>query len=192
MGCSLGISAQMARALSQLPSPDDVAEVREILLEIAHMGLHDEHDLELPTVRIEDVAMWSEGGEQFRKMSRDALIRLSGYPGGIGDAPLLADFIDPYRRLHQGTPEFADAQASGLLEPVSLRWHQWVALLSGVTNFLEGKPFFVMDSVGLGKTFEALAMIAYIEWAREVYENAHQWPGAFGESRELMTRVAGH
>lgn len=64
--------------------------------------------------------------------------------------------------------------------PLALRWHQIVGVLKMLDNAFAGKPILLMDSVGLGKTIQVAAILAFLMFYRSYYEVQGEFPGHFG------------
>ena len=183
-----GIPASLSKALKALPTQAEIDRLLGMLDEALDLDitLEGRASIEVPEISEEEMSNWTEGTDRFDKLTIDELRALTGYAVdgvNIGDSPFLARLIDPARNLVPGTREFEVAEANGLLTKLLLRWHQWVAVLCGLHNVLREMPLLIMDGVGLGKTFEALALIGYIEWMREFWQRHRRWPGQIGKCR---------
>lgn len=64
-----------------------------------------------------------------------------------------------------------------------LRYHQLCCVDTTMRASLRGESMLLLDAVGLGKTVEAIALIAMRAYFYRVYEDTGKFPGKYGEHR---------
>jgi SNF2 family DNA or RNA helicase len=123
---------------------------------------------------------WSEGVEEYQDTSSDELWAMLGRP----------EKSVPFFNLKQDTESRRDPwtdegvkwlQVPSNGEPLTLRWHQLVGVLKLVENAFLGRPVLLMDGVGLGKTIQVAAFIAFLTWYRDYFTAHGKFPGRFGQ-----------
>ena len=131
-------------------------------------------DLDLPP-NIE----WSEGVEEFNKMSEDELWSMLGLPDKV--VPFFNTHYDPDNNhdpwTHDGHEWF---KITGNGKLLALCWHQLVAVMKLLINAFAGKGTPLMDDVGLGKTIVDAAFIAILSYYCEYYKVHKHYPRSFG------------
>ncbi|KAG2366148.1 hypothetical protein BDR07DRAFT_1373763 [Suillus spraguei] len=61
------------------------------------------------------------------------------------------------------------------------RWHQLVGILRLIDRVLDCKPVMLMDGIGVGKTMQAVGLIACLAHYREYYRKHGKFPGKFAQ-----------
>ncbi|KAG2354761.1 hypothetical protein BDR07DRAFT_1305104, partial [Suillus spraguei] len=61
------------------------------------------------------------------------------------------------------------------------QWHQLVGILRLIDRALDGRPVMLMDGVGVGKTMQAVGLIACLAHYREHYRKHCKFPGKFAQ-----------
>jgi hypothetical protein len=122
---------------------------------------------------------WSEGVEEFNKMSEDELWSMLALPDKV--VPFFNTHYDPDDHhdpwTHNGREWF---KITGNGKLLALRWHQLVAVVKLLINVFAGKGTPLMDNVGLRKTIVDAAFIVILSYYRKYYEVHKHYPGCFG------------
>lgn len=84
---------------------------------------------------------------------------------------------DPWLAKHNAWFE----KDSPARRPFKLRWHQLCAIVKIMENLLKQSGVLVMDAVGIGKTLEAIGVIAWRAYFLSVFEKQNKFPGKFGK-----------
>jgi hypothetical protein len=75
----------------------------------------------------------------------------------------------------------------GVHPNIILHWHQVVAVVHLLDNYMAGRPTLLWDDVGLGKTFTILALYAMISANRRSKAKCGRFLGAFGKWPRFLT-----
>lgn len=137
-------------------------------------------DLDLDRAELE----WTEGVEEYSKTPPDELWVMLGRP------EMSIPFFNPKQDPENHDP-WTPEGSKWLRDPsnrvsLMLRWHQLVGVLKMVENAFEKKPVLLMDGVGLGKTIQVAAFIAFLAWYREHFSVHGKFPGKFGARFSLL------
>ncbi|KAG2087837.1 hypothetical protein BD769DRAFT_1372784, partial [Suillus cothurnatus] len=124
-----------------------------------------------------DIGDWKSGVEEYDKCSEDEPWEDLGMPEKklpffqMRSDPDAA--IDPWSKYGQ---QWLDNPAG----PAHLapQWHQLVGILRLIDRVLDGRPVILMDGVGVGKTMQAVGLIAHY---REHYRKHGKFPGKFAQ-----------
>jgi hypothetical protein len=65
------------------------------------------------------------------------------------------------------------------LVPLNLDHRQVVGVVRKLMNAFKGHPIINSDDVGVGKTFQVLAVVAVLKWFAHYFDEHHQYPGAY-------------
>ena len=134
---------------------------------------------------------WKTGTSDFEHMTIAEIKECLQWPvDAKADAPFFNTHIDPARRVDptNGGP-WDDTLNANALVPLALQWHQWVGVACALVRIFKGLPVFLMDDVGLGKTFQAIAVMAWLEYLRLRKAKSGKWGGIFGEWRSRSKLV---
>ncbi|KAG2359170.1 P-loop containing nucleoside triphosphate hydrolase protein [Suillus spraguei] len=85
--------------------------------------------------------------------------------------------IDPWSEEGQQWLDDPHGHAQNLAP----RWHQLVGILRLIDRVLDGRPVMLMDGVGVGKTMQAVGLIACLAHYREHYRKHGRFPGKFAQ-----------
>lgn len=124
---------------------------------------------------------WEEGVEHLNKLTVERLWSNLGI-GRDDHFPFFNQLLDPDANFDHWTKagvEWFSARGNGqrlLLEP-----HQIIGLMMMATNAFGNKSTLQMDAVGLGKTIQATALVAYLAFCRSYYDVHKLFPGIFGQ-----------
>lgn len=168
-------------ALANLAKGDRVREVDEAIqaaLEtLSPEGLDTVEIPEGPTV---DLSEWREGVEDLRALSEDQLWEQLGFPNKA--LPFFQEWTDPDAMIESWTDagEKWLQTADGGRERLVPRWHQLVGILRMLQRGFDRQPVLVMDGVGIGKTLQAIGLIACLAFYRNHFEKHGHFPGIFG------------
>ena len=174
----------LENAILALPS---VRAVTHVQLTMDSLIANEEATTEVPMTEVGAVVgpEWKTGTTDYDGMTIEEIKGCLGWSlTARTDVPFFNTHIDPERRLHAHSDPNGWAQAlrEERLQPLVLKWHQWVGVICVLVRFFKGEPVFLMDDVGLGKTFQAFAVLAFLEFLRSRKERMNQWGGIFGES----------
>jgi hypothetical protein len=67
-------------------------------------------------------------------------------------------------------------------------WHQLAGAYVMIEGIFSGRPMFLMDAVGLGKTLQCLTVIMILTYYTEYFMRNGQFPGIFGECSLAILR----
>jgi hypothetical protein len=70
---------------------------------------------------------------------------------------------------------------TNLIQSLAPWWHQLVSILKMIDRVLDCEPVMLMDGVGVGKTMQAVGLIACLAHYREHYRKHRKFPGKFGK-----------
>ncbi|KDQ50051.1 hypothetical protein JAAARDRAFT_84325, partial [Jaapia argillacea MUCL 33604] len=122
---------------------------------------------------------WSDGvDEELKKKtipelwSMLGLLEMEGIPG-------FNRFIDPSGRNPKTDKAWFDCASQEQLEPLQLRWHQLIGLITLLGRVFDGKPLLLMDDVGIGKTIQIVALFATLAFFHDHRLKHGKFPGIF-------------
>ncbi|GBE89337.1 hypothetical protein SCP_1503450 [Sparassis crispa] len=171
----------MLKALDSLSTAAEILVMQNELKEVlAACGPNDDEEGVAPEVPDgPDVEVeWEDGVEEFKTMTREELLEALGIPKegipGFSKKQSKEGLVDPW------SEEF-DKLAPEDLEDLEPRWHQLVGMLKMMLKMINGEPVLLMDSVGVGKTMQAVGVIALRQWYREYYTQHGRFPGLAGK-----------
>jgi hypothetical protein len=127
-----------------------------------------------------DVGDWKSGVEEYDKRSEDELWEDLGMPEK--KLPFFQTRSDPDAAVDpwsEDGQQWLDNPASPA-QNLAPRWHQLVGILRLIDRVLDGRPVMLMDGVGVGKTMQAVGLIACLAHYREHYRKHGKFPGKFG------------
>lgn len=127
-----------------------------------------------------DYTGWTSGVEHMQAKTEDELWQMLGCPDG--HIKFFNDFLDPSAILEPRDGEewvkyIKDPNSDKL--PCRPKWHQLVGIYMLLDAAFDGKPMMLMDEVGIGKTMQIFALIAWLGWFHEFYESKKYFPGTF-------------
>ncbi|KAF9219651.1 hypothetical protein BS17DRAFT_769871 [Gyrodon lividus] len=170
----------VVNALSQLASANEIAANTIII----HASLENLNVDITKRVIIEvneniNISNWSEGVEALNMLTTDELWERLGLP----QKQLL--FFQEWRNpnlvvdawSNEGQQCLKDANSGR--QPLIPRWHQLVGIYRTLERVFKDKPLLLMDSVGLGKTLQAVRAIACMAYYRECFRTKGTFPGHF-------------
>jgi hypothetical protein len=172
----------LREALEFLASTNQVGQLTALIQEQIRMTSPDaEEHLDPFPLSIESNIQvdWSEGVEDLRHLTTKDLYQQLGYDA----LPFFNEMFDPlgthdpWISEHMGW--FKDPANGSPLVP---RWHQLLGIFKMVKASFAGNPILLMDEVGLGKTLQAVGVIATHAFYREFHTQHKRFPGAFGTS----------
>ena len=124
---------------------------------------------------------WLEGVEAYKDATEDELWAALGVSENKR-VPFFNSRVDPGSNFDPWTEEGREwFSIPGNGQPLQLRWHQLVGVLRMLENFFDGKPILEMDGVGLGKTIQMAAALAFVRFYQEFYTRNGKFPGKFGK-----------
>ncbi|KAG2343746.1 hypothetical protein BDR05DRAFT_883628 [Suillus weaverae] len=166
-------------ALAKLATEVEVKELDAIIqATLDTMTLGDEVYLDFEeTISLTD---WRSGVEEYAECSMDDLWRQLGLEQSK-QLPFFQTHTDPNGAI---VPWSEEGQAwlddtlneAPLLAP---HWHQLVGILRMVDRALLGEPVMLMDGVGIGKTMQAVGVIACLAHYYDYYKMHNRFPGKF-------------
>ncbi|KAH9852798.1 hypothetical protein C2E23DRAFT_697312, partial [Lenzites betulinus] len=107
---------------------------------------------------------WTEGVEEYSKLSYAELARALGLPNS--DLPFFNLLQDPIGELDAWSEEGQAVLRSDAAVPLKPMWHQMVGITKIIDNLFDKKNLLIMDEVGVGKTMQAVGAIAMYEYQR--------------------------
>lgn len=125
---------------------------------------------------------WKEGTEELSELSEEELwIRL-----GFRDTkalPFFQDYTDPDGVIDPWSEagERWLASECSPREVLKPRWHQLVGIHRMLERVFQNQPILLMDGVGIGKTLQAVGLIACMAFYRHFYDKHKRFPGIFGK-----------
>ncbi|KAG2352397.1 hypothetical protein BDR07DRAFT_1248544, partial [Suillus spraguei] len=128
-----------------------------------------------------DVSDWKSGVEEYDKCSEDDLWECLGL--SEKRLPFFQARSDPDAAIDPWSEEgqrWLDDTTSPT-QSLAPRWHQLVGILRLIDRFLDGEPVMLMDGVGVGKTMQAVGLIACLAHYREHYRKHGKFPGKFSQ-----------
>lgn len=135
----------------------------------------------------EAISEWKEGVEQYQGCTCQQLWEMLGLES-IQRIPGFQRKIDmdgiwkPWSK--EGIEWLATNPAA---EDLEVSWHQLVGIVHMVDRILQGKPILLMDEVGVGKTLQAVGLIAILAHFREHFSRHQSFPGKWGECTHPST-----
>jgi hypothetical protein len=166
------------------------AKLVQVLLEIKHREAakfeacyalqslvetsHD--DIDVPARENTDLVEFGEGTEMYARKSLDEIRALLGIP----DMTVIPGFNAEEDEDGAFTPHEAEAWAGVFRKrPLELMWHQLVGVLRMLELIFDSLNALNVDEFGLGKTGQALAVIALLRYYRAYGKKHGDFPGAF-------------
>ncbi|KDQ63886.1 hypothetical protein JAAARDRAFT_118513 [Jaapia argillacea MUCL 33604] len=141
----------------------------------------DDVDKEIPDFSLNEEPCfdWSDGvGVELGRKTTDELWAMLG----LSEKKIIPGFnafIDPSGRTPKTHKEWFQSADETELEPLRLKWHQLIALVTLLFRAFEGKPMLLMDDVGVGKTIQILALFATIAYFHDHRIKHGKFPGVF-------------
>jgi hypothetical protein len=168
-------------ALDRLATEEEVKEL-ELLIETTLAAMV---PLEGDKVVVDfeeniDMSDWKSGVEEYDKRSEDELWEDLGLPEK--KLPFFQTRSDPDAVVDpwsEDGQQWLDNPASPA-QNLTPRWHQLVGILRLIDRVLDGRPVMLMDGVGVGKTMQAVGLIACLAHYMEHYRKRGKFPGKFG------------
>jgi len=127
-----------------------------------------------------DVGDWKSGVEEYDKRSKNEPLEDLGMPEK--KLPFFQMRSDPDAAVDSWSKDgqqWLDNPA-GPAQNLAPRWHQLVGILRLIDRVLDSRPVMLMDGVGVGKTVQAVGLIACLAHYREHYRKHGKFPGKFG------------
>jgi hypothetical protein len=183
------------RALRQLAGDEDIECIRQGIITFLEESDAPQADLRglIESKNDDGSLFWSEGTERFKHWPYWAPLHEFGLldeSNSHASIPGLADWIheldpdfDPwvYKVSHgpEALEEFYSKNKADLGRIVPL-WHQLIGIYALVEAVFEGRPMFLMDAVGIGKTFQIIGTICILIYMNEYFMVHGRFPGSFG------------
>ncbi|KAI0681776.1 hypothetical protein C8T65DRAFT_524762, partial [Cerioporus squamosus] len=122
---------------------------------------------------------WHDGTEMYSKYNEKEIDALLGITDGLIEG--LSKKEDPDLAHDAWSPDGRKLLASDKAVPLRLRLHQLIGLLRMLDCMFTRRPLLVMDEVGVGKTAQAIALVATYVWYRAyfAYHDYKRFPGKF-------------
>ncbi|KAG2045712.1 hypothetical protein BDR06DRAFT_1015378 [Suillus hirtellus] len=173
----------LREALEKLATEAEVKELEALIhatLDTATPGDEVHIDFE-ETITLTD---WRSGVEEYAGCSVDDLWQQLG----VQQLPFFQTCTDPDGMISPWTEE-GQAWLDDTVNGVTLapRWHQLVGILRMVDRALMGEPVMLMDGVGIGKTMQAVAVVASLAHYQEYYKKHNRFPGKFASRKCTKT-----
>ncbi|KAH9949213.1 P-loop containing nucleoside triphosphate hydrolase protein, partial [Amylocystis lapponica] len=121
---------------------------------------------------------WEEGVEEYRHLTVDDLWQYLGTP--TKELPFFNVTEDQTASRDPWSTEGEAFLQTAEARPFGPRWHQLVGILKLVKKMLAREAVLLMDEVGVGKTMQAVGLIAMRAYYREYYAQHKKFPGIFG------------
>jgi hypothetical protein len=179
----LGLPKALREALDKLATEKEVKEL-ELLIEttLAAMVPSEDDEVVIDFKDNIDLSDWKSGVEEYDQCSENDLWEHLG----LSDKklPFFQTRSDPDAAIDPWSEEgqlWLDNPTSPA-QILSPRWHQLVGILRLIDRVLNGEPVMLMDGVGVGKTMQAVGLIACLAHYREHYRKHGKFPGKFGKS----------
>ncbi|KAG1798808.1 P-loop containing nucleoside triphosphate hydrolase protein [Suillus variegatus] len=169
-------------ALDKLATEEEVKEL-EILIEstLGAMVPPDGDEVVIDFTENINVSDWKSGVEEYDECSEDDLWEHLGLPEK--KLPFFQTRTDPDAALdpwsEEGQQWLDNPQSQA--QNLAPRWHQLVGILRLIDRVLDGEPVMLMDGVGVGKTMQAVGLIACLAHYREHYKKRGKFPGKFAQ-----------
>ncbi|KAH7919437.1 hypothetical protein BV22DRAFT_1023013 [Leucogyrophana mollusca] len=174
------IPKNLANALKLLADRGQVASL-QAEIEAVLKTLNVEYDpQDVPQVNFDEVPLieWKEGVEHFNHLSLEELWVALGLPDYA--MPFFQKRTDPTASVDPWMPEGeAWLKSSPLAQELAPCWHQLVGILFMVDKMLKSDPVLLMDEVGVGKTMQAIGLIAIRSHFYDHYHTHNRFPGIF-------------
>ncbi|KAG2335631.1 hypothetical protein BDR05DRAFT_898054 [Suillus weaverae] len=169
-------------ALDKLATEEEVKEL-EILIEstLGAMVSPDGDEVVIDFTENIDVSDWKSGVEEYNECSEDDLWEHLGFPEK--KLPFFQTRTDPDAAIDpwsEGGQQWLDNPQSQA-QNLAPRWHQLVGILRLIDRVLDGRLVMLMDGVGVGKTMQAVGLIACLAHYREHYRKHGKFPGKFAQ-----------
>lgn len=109
----------------------------------------------------EQLRSWREGTEEYATWSREKVMEALGLKD-MKTLPLFNETCDrtSAKRSPWDADDWRTVEREGAEIELVPHWHQLVGILKMLTVLGEGKPVLVMDQVGIGKTMQAVGLLA--------------------------------
>ncbi|KAG2365352.1 P-loop containing nucleoside triphosphate hydrolase protein [Suillus spraguei] len=174
-------------ALTKLATETEVRELDAIIqATLDTMTSGDEVHLDFEeTIPLTD---WRSGVEEYAKFSVDDLWQQLGLQQSK-QLPFFQAHSDPNGVISP----WSEAGQAWLDDPLNdapvlaPRWHQLVGILKMVDRALLGEPVMLMDGVGIGKTMQAVGVIACLAHYHDFYLMHGTFPGKFASRKCVKT-----
>ncbi|KAG1838889.1 P-loop containing nucleoside triphosphate hydrolase protein [Suillus subluteus] len=167
-------------ALDKLATEQEVKELElQIETTLAAMVPLDGDKVAVDFAEDMDVSDWKSGVEEYDKCSEHDLWEHLGL--SEKRLPFFQTRSDPDAAIDPWSEEgqqWLDDPTSPA-QSLAPRWHQLVGILRLIDRFLDGKPVMLMDGVGVGKTMQAVGLIACLAHYKEHYRKHGKFPGKF-------------
>ncbi|KAH7917293.1 hypothetical protein BV22DRAFT_1026655 [Leucogyrophana mollusca] len=177
------IPKNLAAALKQLAGSQQIESIQaEVEAMLAQLDAQPDLE-EMPRVDFEATPRvdWKEGVEHLKDLTLNDLWRKLGLPTDA--LVFFQERTDPTATIDPWTPEGIEwLQTNPLAEALMPRWHQLVSILFLVDCMLKGNPVLLMDEVGVGKTMQAIGLIAIRAFFYDHFASKGKFPGIFGSS----------
>lgn len=127
-----------------------------------------------------DETNWTEGVDALRHLTVKEVSKLLGLADE--QLPFFNAKVDntgnyePWSEKGRAALQSADAQ------PLRPFWHQWIGILKMVDNMMADRNVFLFDSVSVGKTLQAVGVIAMYEFLRHCSKQPEGLPSRFSTS----------
>lgn len=180
-----GLSKNMREALKHLSLRSEVALLgMQIADRVNHHKAIPEGPIEL-NLDPADPLDWSSGVEELQTKTEDELYKLLGFEDK--KVPFLASEIDEDTDIgvqaYEGENEDDTVPVAQIAKkPLRLKWHQLVGLVKLTQCALTSKTVLLMDTMGMGKTLQVLALFSVLAYYRRFYNKTKRYPGMWGES----------
>jgi hypothetical protein len=179
-GDCLGLPRSLRDALGKLATEREVKEL-ELLIEttLAATVPLDGDEVAVDFTENMDVSDWKSGVEEYDKCSEEDLWEYLGLPEKR--LPFFQTRSDPDAAIDPWSEEGQQwlDDPTNRAQSLAPRWHQLVGILRLIDRFLDGKPVMLMDGVGVGKTMQAVGLIACLAHYKEHYKKHGKFPGKF-------------
>jgi hypothetical protein len=181
----LGIPPVLREALKHLATTANVRDLRLLMQEYLSQ-FEDIEPEDMPELDFTDRTPvdWQEGVEDLKEKSIDVLWNDLGILDQV--LPFFNSYSDPDGIRNPWEHEELFRTPANVV-PFSPRWHQLIGILRLVQRAFEGEPMLLMDEVGIGKSLQVIAVPVVLAYFREFYDKHSRFPGAFGESRRLLS-----
>ncbi|EGO30104.1 hypothetical protein SERLADRAFT_344915 [Serpula lacrymans var. lacrymans S7.9] len=149
----------------------------------------DQETQDLPALNFESgvLVAWKKGVEEFVDKTKDNLWRILGLEQ-LRTLPHFQTKTDPTTTVkpwsNEGQKWLDKNQAAVALTP---KWHQLVGIVRIIDKMLKGEPVLLMDEVGVGKTMQAIGVVACAAYFCNFYDIHGKFPGIFGQYKCAST-----
>ncbi|KAG1717668.1 P-loop containing nucleoside triphosphate hydrolase protein, partial [Suillus occidentalis] len=169
-------------ALDRLATEEEVKEL-ELLIETTLAAMVPLEGDEVVVDFEENLILndWKSGVEEYDKCSEDDLWEHLGL--SEKKLPFFQARSDPDAAIDPWSEEgqqWLDNPTSPT-QKLAPRWHQLVGILRLIDRVLDCEPVMLMDGVGVGKTMQAVGLIACLAHYREHYRKHGKFPGKFAQ-----------